>query len=68
MCLYLFLLRVLFVCSYGDDIIILCSSSVAIDKMLAQLQNDCIVNDLGAPSYFLRTEVHHTSSGLILTQ
>jgi hypothetical protein len=53
---------------YVDDIIILSSSSAATDKLLVQLQEDFAVKDLGVLSYFLGIEVHHTSTGLILTQ
>lgn len=53
---------------YVDDIIILSSSSQATNKLLEQLSRVFAVKDLGALNYFLGIEVHHTSSGLLLTQ
>jgi hypothetical protein len=58
----------MYILIYVDDIIILSSSSAATDKLLVQLQEDFAVKDLGVLSYFLGIEVHHTSTGLILTQ
>jgi hypothetical protein len=54
---------------YVDDIIIIISSStVATEKLLAQLWDDFTVKDLDTLNYFLGIEVHHTSQGLIPTQ
>jgi hypothetical protein len=53
---------------YVDDIIIISSSSAATSKLLAQLQADFVVKDLGPLHYFLGIEVHSRSNGLILTQ
>jgi hypothetical protein len=53
---------------YVDDVIIISSSTVATEKLLAQLRDDFTIKDLGFLNYFLGIEVHHTSQGLILTQ
>jgi hypothetical protein len=58
----------MYILIYVDDIIIVSSSSVATDPLLTQLQAEFAVKDLGLPSYFLGLEVHHTSTGLVLTQ
>ena len=42
------------------DIIIISSSSMAIEKLLTQLWDDFAVKDLGTLSYFLGIEVRHT--------
>jgi hypothetical protein len=53
---------------YVGDIIIISSSSVAIDRLLGQLRDNFAVQDLGPLSYFLGVEVHHHIDGLTLTQ
>jgi hypothetical protein len=53
---------------YVDDTIIVSSSSSATEKLLAQLQVDFVVKDLGNLSYFLGIHVHPVSGGLLLTQ
>jgi hypothetical protein len=58
----------MYILIYVDDIIIVSSSSSATHRLLAHLQADFAVKDLGPLSYFLGIEVHHTSTGLILTQ
>jgi hypothetical protein len=52
---------------YVNDIIIISSSSEAIDRLLGQLRDDFAVKDLRPLSYFLSVEVHHID-GLTLTQ
>lgn len=58
----------MYILIYVDDIIIVSSSSLATNKLFAQLQVDYAVKDLGTLGYFLGIEVHHTPTGLILTQ
>jgi hypothetical protein len=58
----------IYILIYLDDIIIISSSSLAIDKLLHQLRTAFAVKDLGRLNYFLGVEVHHTSTGLVLTQ
>jgi hypothetical protein len=58
----------MYILIYVDDIIIVSSSSLATDQLLTQLQAEFAVKDLGPLSYFLGLEVHHTSTGLVLTQ
>jgi len=58
----------MYILIYVDDIIIVSSSSMATKRLLAQLQADFAVKDLGTLSYFLGIEVRHTSHGLVLTQ
>jgi hypothetical protein len=58
----------MYILIYVDDIIIFISSSSAMDRLVHQLQGEFVVKDLGNLGYFLGIEVHHTSTGLILTQ
>jgi hypothetical protein len=58
----------IYILIYVDDIIIVSSSYSATDKLLQQLRHEFAVKDLGWLNYFLGIVVHHTSSGLILTQ
>jgi hypothetical protein len=58
----------MYILIYVDDIIIVSSSSSATDRLLALLQAEFAVKDLGSLSYFLGIEVHHTPTGLLLTQ
>jgi hypothetical protein len=58
----------IYILIYLDDIIIISSSSLAVDKLLHQLRTAFAVKDLGRLNYFLGVEVHHTSTGLVLTQ
>jgi hypothetical protein len=53
----------IYVLIYVDDIIIISSSTTAVDKLLHQLRNALVVKDLGQLNYFLGVEVHHTSVG-----
>jgi histone deacetylase 1/2 len=53
---------------YVDDIIVLSSSSQAIDRLVAGLCQEFAVKDLGALHYFLGIEVAHRAGGLTLTQ
>jgi histone deacetylase 1/2 len=53
---------------YVDDIIVLSSSSQAIDRLVAGLHQEFVVKDLGALHYFLGIEVAHKAGGLTLTQ
>ena len=58
----------MYIIVYVDDIIIINSSSTAIEKLHTQLQDDFTIKDLDTLSYFLGIEVRHTSTGLVLTQ
>lgn len=53
---------------YVDDIIIISSSPMGTDHLLAQLQTTFVVKDLGTLSYFLGIEVRHSPQGLVLMQ
>ncbi|KAB1227925.1 Retrovirus-related Pol polyprotein from transposon TNT 1-94 [Morella rubra] len=53
---------------YVDDIVITGSDASAIDHLIASLQADFPLKDLGQLHYFLGVEVHHLSNGLLLTQ
>jgi hypothetical protein len=53
---------------YVDDIIIISSSSSAVENLLRQLRTDFAVKDLGPLAYFLGIEVSRMSSGLLLSQ
>lgn len=58
----------MYILIYVDDIIIVSSSSSATERLLQQLHGEFAVKDTGALHYFLGIEVHHTATGLILTQ
>ena len=68
----LFILRTasvtIFVLIYVDDILITGSSPEAIQQIIHSLSESFPVKDLGSLSYFLGVEVHHTSSGICLSQ
>jgi histone deacetylase 1/2 len=53
---------------YVDDIIVLSSSSLAIDRLILGLCQEFAVKDLGSLHYFLGVEVTRQSGGLTLTQ
>jgi histone deacetylase 1/2 len=53
---------------YVDDIIVLSSSSLAVDRLLLGLRKEFAVKDLGPLHYFLGVEVASQSDGLALTQ
>jgi histone deacetylase 1/2 len=53
---------------YKHEIIVISSSSTAIDRLIQGLHHEFIVKDLGPLHYFLGIEVAHRSGGLILTQ
>jgi hypothetical protein len=53
---------------YIDDIIVVSSSSSAVDALLNQLRADFALNDLWPLSYFLGIEVGMTPDDLVLTQ
>ncbi|CAL1387232.1 unnamed protein product [Linum trigynum] len=53
---------------YVDDIVITGSDSATIQRLMAFLRSRFALRDLGTLSYFLGLEVHHTSTGLILSQ
>ena len=58
----------LFVLVYVDDIIVASSSSEATAALLADLQKDFALKDLGDLHYFLGIEVKRGSNGMILSQ
>jgi hypothetical protein len=51
-----------------DDIIIMSSSPLAVDALLADLKADFSIKDLGPLHYFLCIEVKQTSDGILLSQ
>jgi histone deacetylase 1/2 len=53
---------------YVDDIIVISSSDVASNCLIASLGSDFFVRDLGKLHYFLGLEVTHSDHGLVLTQ
>jgi hypothetical protein len=53
---------------YVDDIIVLSSSSPAIDRLVQGLRQEFVVKDLGPLHFFLGIEVARCSQGLTLTQ
>ena len=53
---------------YVDDSILISSSDVAADRLVAALSGDFAVKDLGALHFFLGLEVSRSSAGLTLSQ
>jgi histone deacetylase 1/2 len=53
---------------YVDDIIVISSSSAAVDRLLAQLRRDFAIKDLGVLHYFLGIEVSSVDDGIALCQ
>ncbi|KAK1612536.1 hypothetical protein QYE76_036209 [Lolium multiflorum] len=53
---------------YVDNIILISSSVLASDALIASLGKDFVVKDLGTLHYFLGLEVAPCASGLIMTQ
>jgi histone deacetylase 1/2 len=53
---------------YVDDIILISSSTLAADALIASLGKDFAVKDLGTLHYFLGLEVATYGSGLLMTQ
>ena len=53
---------------YVDDIIVVSSSDLAVQRLLHQLRDDFALKDLGSLHYFLGIEVLADSEGLLLTQ
>jgi histone deacetylase 1/2 len=58
----------IFVLVYVDDIIVASSSPAATDALLADLQKDFALKDLGDLHYFLGIEVKKQHGGLVLSQ
>jgi hypothetical protein len=58
----------MFLLVYVDDIIVVSSSSSAIDALLRDFNADFALKDLGPLYYFLGIEVKRTSTGLMLSQ
>jgi hypothetical protein len=59
---------IIYLLVYVDDIIITSSSPAAIDVLLADLQSDFALKDLGSLNYFLGIQVTHMSDGILLSQ
>ena len=53
---------------YVDDIIVISSSSTAVDRLVAGLHQHFAIKDLGTLHYFLGVEVSPYKQGLSLTQ
>jgi histone deacetylase 1/2 len=68
----LFILRrpdiTLYLLVYVDDIIVVSSSTAAIDRLIQQLRGSFALKDLGQLNYFLGIEVKFLNGGLLLTQ
>jgi len=58
----------IFLLIYVDDILVSSNSSSAISGLIARLQHDFAVKDLGALSYFLGIQAHRRPHALYLTQ
>jgi histone deacetylase 1/2 len=53
---------------YVDDIIVVSSSTTAIDRLIHQLRSSFALKDLGQLHYFLGIEVQLSDGSLLLTQ
>jgi histone deacetylase 1/2 len=53
---------------YVDDIVVIGSSSHAIDRLVVGLWSEFRVKDLGPLHYFLGLEVDHRAQGLSITR
>lgn len=53
---------------YVDDIVIAGFDTTAIDMLPSTLRADFPIKDLGRQHYFLGVKVHHSPSGILLTQ
>ena len=53
---------------YVDDIIVIGTHSKSISKLILSLGHHFAIKDLGSHQYFLGIEVHHSASGLHLSQ
>jgi hypothetical protein len=53
---------------YVDDIVLTTNSSQMLHQIIASLQSEFAMNDLGPLQHFLGISVHKTSDGLILSQ
>jgi hypothetical protein len=58
----------MYVLAYVDDLIIVSSSDPATTHLLAQLDSEFAIKDLGKLRYFLGIEVHSNPQGLVLSQ
>jgi hypothetical protein len=58
----------MFILVYIDDIIVVGSSSLAVDALLCDLSADFALKDLGPLHYFLGIQVTCTADGLYLSQ
>jgi hypothetical protein len=58
----------MYVLAYIDDLIIVSSSDSATTHLLAQLDSEFAIKDLGKLHYFLGIEVHSNPQGLVLSQ
>ena len=58
----------IFILVYVDDIIIASSSQEAVQALLADLEKDFALKDLGDLHYFLGIQVQRTKAGLLLCQ
>jgi histone deacetylase 1/2 len=58
----------MFLLVYVDDIIVVSSSASTTDRLISQMRDEFAVKDIGILHFFLGIEVHHQSSGIVLTQ
>jgi hypothetical protein len=58
----------MYILIYVDDIIITCSRPSEIPKLLASLNTEFAVKDLGSLNFFLGIEVNRSSTGIFLSQ
>lgn len=60
--------HITYVLVYVDDILVTDSDTTAITSLIAQLNSEFSLKDLGEDHYFLGIQVSHTNNGLHLSQ
>eukprot|EP00261_Vitis_vinifera_P039164 XP_019080407.1 PREDICTED: uncharacterized protein LOC109123862 [Vitis vinifera] len=60
--------HITYVLVYVDDILVIGSDTAAITSLIAQLNSEFSLKDLGEVHYFLGIQVSHTNNGLHLSQ
>ena len=60
--------KILIICLYVDDLLLIGSSSTGIDSLKQNLKKEFEMTDLGTLSYFLGLEFAYTEQGIFMHQ